>query len=98
MKLQVLVSSVGEDAVTLAERMNLESDAIIINQTDYFDYHEYRHKNKKIQCFELAERGVGLSRNNALLRADGDIVLFRTRISCMTTVMRKGIGCVCGTP
>lgn len=75
-KLQVLVSSVGENTETLAERMNLESDALIINQTDYFDYHEYRYKNKKIQCFELMERGVGLSRNNALMRAEGDIVLF----------------------
>ncbi len=75
-KLQVLVSSLDEDTATLAERMNLESDAIIVNQTTYFDYHEYRHKNKRIQCFELVERGVGLSRNNALLRAQGDIVLF----------------------
>ncbi|MBD5452180.1 MAG: glycosyltransferase family 2 protein [Lachnospiraceae bacterium] len=76
MKLQVLVSAVNENAVDLAERMNLESDAIIINQTDYFDYEELKHKNRRIQCFALAERGVGLSRNNALLRAEGDIVLF----------------------
>lgn len=76
MKLQVLVSAVGEDVDTLAERMNLESDAIIINQTDGFSHREYRHRNKKIQCFEFAERGVGLSRNNALMRADGDILLF----------------------
>lgn len=76
MKLQVLVSTVNEDMETLAERMNLESDAIIINQSASFDYCEYRHKNKKIQCFSFMERGVGLSRNNALLRAQGDIVLF----------------------
>lgn len=76
MKLQVLVSAVNENAVDLAERMNLESDAIIINQTDYFDYEEYKHKNRRIQCFTFSERGVGLSRNNALLRAEGDIVLF----------------------
>ena len=38
-KLQVLVSSLDEDTATLAERMNLESDAIIVNQTTYFDYH-----------------------------------------------------------
>ncbi len=76
MKLQVLVSAVNEDAASLAERMNLESDAVIINQTDCFDYQEYRHKNKRIQCFCFAERGVGLSRNNALMRAEGDIVLF----------------------
>lgn len=75
-KLQVLVSTVDEDMGTLAERMNLESDAIIINQTDHFGYEEYKHKNKRIQCFAFSERGVGLSRNNALMRAEGDIVLF----------------------
>lgn len=37
MKLQLLVSAVNEDVSTLAQRMNLESDAIIINQTDHFD-------------------------------------------------------------
>ena len=76
MKLQLLVSAVNEDVSTLAQRMNLESDAIIINQTDHFDYTEYEHKGKKIQCYSFAEKGVGLSRNNALLRAEGDIVLF----------------------
>lgn len=76
MKLQTLVSAVGEDVETLAERMNLESDAIIINQTDREGFSEYRYRNKRIQCYSFTERGVGLSRNNALMRADGDIVLF----------------------
>lgn len=76
MKLQVLVSVVNEEVSTLAERMHLESDAIIINQTDHFGYEEYVHAGRRIQCYEFKEKGVGLSRNNALLRADGDIVLF----------------------
>lgn len=76
MKLQVLVSAVNEDTATLAERMNLESDAIIINQTDYFDYEEYKWNGRRIQCYSFQEKGVGLSRNNALLRAQADIVLF----------------------
>lgn len=80
MNLQVLVSAVGEDVSALAERMRLESDAIIINQTDHFAYEEYAHvcKNgkKRIQCYSFAEKGVGLSRNNALLRASADILLF----------------------
>ena len=76
MRLQVLVSAVKEDASKLAKKMNLESDAIIINQTDSFGYEEYQHKGKKIKCYNLVEKGVGLSRNNALLRADGDILLF----------------------
>ncbi len=76
MKLQVLVSAVNEDSSTLASRMHIESDAIIINQTNHFGYQEYTHNGRQIQCYELNEKGVGLSRNNALLRADGDILLF----------------------
>lgn len=76
MNLQVLVSAVGQEVSTLAERMHLESDAIIINQTDRYAFQEYEHAGKKISCYSFAEKGVGLSRNNALLRATADIVLF----------------------
>lgn len=76
MNLQVLVSAVNQEVSSLAERMRLESDAIIINQTDHFSYAEYTHNGRRIQCYEFQERGVGLSRNNALLRATGDILLF----------------------
>jgi glycosyltransferase involved in cell wall biosynthesis len=76
MKLQVLVSAVNEDVATLAERMNLESDAIIINQTDQVNYMEYMNNGRRIQCYEFDEKGVGLSRNNALMRSSGDIILF----------------------
>ncbi|MDE7322984.1 MAG: glycosyltransferase family 2 protein [Lachnospiraceae bacterium] len=76
MRLQVLVSAVNQEVSTLAERMHLESDAVIINQTDHFAYEEYTHNGKRVQCYSFRETGVGLSRNNALLRAEGDIVLF----------------------
>ena len=76
MKLQVLVSAVNQEGAALAERMHLESDAVVINQTDHFGYEEYTHHGKRIQCYSFQEKGVGLSRNNALLRAEGDIVLF----------------------
>lgn len=76
MNLQVLVSAVGQETSSLAEKMKLESDAIIINQTNHFAYEEYEHRGHQIRCYSFEERGVGLSRNNALLRAEGDIVLF----------------------
>lgn len=76
MKLQILLSTVDQEVSSLAERMHLESDAIIINQTNRFGYMEYTHNGRLIQCYEFPERGVGLSRNNALLRAGGDILLF----------------------
>lgn len=76
MKLQVLVSAVEKDAAELAQSMNLQSDAIIINQTDCFKYEEFVNKGHNIQCYSFNEKGVGLSRNNALLRGTGDILLF----------------------
>lgn len=76
MKLQVLVAAVNEEAECLSERMNLETDAIIVNQCDHFAYQEYLHRGRSVKCFSMAERGVGLSRNTALLHADAEICLF----------------------
>ncbi len=76
MKLQVLVAAVNQEVNRLAEQMNLESDAIIVNQCDRFEYCEYLHRGRQIKCFSMSERGVGLSRNTALMRADRDICLF----------------------
>lgn len=76
MKLQVLAAAVGKETKTLAESMNLNTDAIIVNQCDRYAYEEFIHQNHKIKCFSMAERGVGLNRNTALLHADGDIVMF----------------------
>lgn len=76
MKLQVLIAAVNQELDTLAEKMNLETEAVIVNQCERFDYQEYLHRGRRIRCFSMAERGVGLSRNTALLHAQGEICLF----------------------
>lgn len=76
MRLQVLVSAVNEQVNTLAERMKLETDAIIINQCDCVGYQQYLHEGRLIRCFSMTERGVGLSRNTALMHADKELCLF----------------------
>ena len=76
MRLETLVSAVGEDVTCLAKKMNLQSDALIINQCDKNDYMEYEWRQNKIKAYSFAERGVGLSRNNALMRASSDLILF----------------------
>lgn len=75
-KLQVLVSTVDADESKVAAGMNLETDAIIINQCGRTDYLEYFYNDKLIRCFCMAERGVGLSRNTALMHADHEFCLF----------------------
>lgn len=74
--LETLVSAVDKRVEALAEKMNLQSDAIIINQCEKNEYREYLHRGFLIKGYSFAERGVGLSRNNALLRAKADILLF----------------------
>lgn len=76
MTLETLVSAVKQDVASLAGKMNLQSDAVIINQCGENSYLEYEHKGYKIRGYSFAEKGVGLSRNNALLRAQADLILF----------------------
>ena len=76
MKLQVLTAAVNQDVRSLAESMNLSTDAIIVNQCDHCSYEEFEYRDRQIRCFFMTERGVGLNRNTALLHADSDIVLF----------------------
>ena len=76
MTLETLVSGVKQDVATLAKKMKIQSDAVIINQCEENSYQEYVHNGHRIRCYSFAEKGVGLSRNNALLRAKADIILF----------------------
>ena len=76
MRLQTLIAAVEQDTEHMPQRMGLESDAVIINQTDHYAYREMEWQGRKIRVFDCNERGVGRSRNLALLKADADIVLF----------------------
>ncbi|MCI8544256.1 glycosyltransferase [Acetatifactor aquisgranensis] len=76
MKVQVLASVMNEEPKALLERMRLESDAVIINQCDRLDFEKIAYKGYQVQFFSFPDRGVGRSRNEAILRADGDICLF----------------------
>lgn len=76
MKVQVLVSAMNQDPKALVGKMNLSSDAVIINQCDREDKVQFTFRDREIVCYSFPERGVGKSRNSALKRADRDICLF----------------------
>lgn len=76
MKLQLLVAAVNQTAEDLPKQMNIGSDAIIVNQTDHYEYQEFDYNGHQVRFYSVAERGVGLSRNHSLLRAQADISLF----------------------
>lgn len=76
MKVEILASVMNEDVQPLAERMHLESDAVIINQCERLDYEEITYHDRLVRFYSFPDRGVGRSRDEAILRADGDICLF----------------------
>ncbi|MBR1771963.1 MAG: glycosyltransferase family 2 protein [Lachnospiraceae bacterium] len=76
MSVEVLASVMNQDMHALAERMQLDSDAVIINQCDHLASAEMDYKGHRIRFFSFPERGIGRSRNEAIDRADGDICLF----------------------
>ena len=76
MELQLLISAVNADPAALIRKMNIRSDAVLVNQCGKVSYEELSTEGYTVRVFSFDEKGVGLSRNNALMRADKDICLF----------------------
>lgn len=76
MKIQLLVSAVDREIADLIGQMHIRTDAVVVNQCDRYGYEEMTREGHRIQAFYMPERGVGLSRNTALLHAKTDICVF----------------------
>ena len=80
MKVEVLASVMNTTLPETVEHMNLQSDAVIINQCDRMASEEMQissgNGESRIRFFSFPDRGIGRSRNEAILRAEGDICLF----------------------
>ncbi len=85
-RLQILISAVNKDPEELIGSMNLDSDAVIVNQLigDYedkaveegnYDYIQ-AFKDYEVRIIHRREKGVGLSRNTALENADHELIQF----------------------
>lgn len=74
--IELLIATVNQKNLKrMIEVMNINSNCIIANQVDNFSYLEEIKGGNLIKMFNFNERGVGLNRNNALLRAKGDICI-----------------------
>lgn len=76
MKVQVLASVMNQTMEHIVEQMRLQSDAVIINQCGRLDFEEMEYQGGLVRFYSFPDRGVGKSRNEAIMRADGDICLF----------------------
>ena len=74
LKLQVLVSTMGRRDLSLADKMNITTDALIINQINENIPAMYNEK-RRITMLSYNERGLSKSRNKAIANSDADICL-----------------------
>lgn len=75
-KVEVLVAAMNQLDHSLLEKMHIETDVIVGNQCDYDSVERFEWKGNKAVYLNFNEKGVGLNRNNALMRATGDICFF----------------------
>jgi len=76
MTFQLLISSLQSEVESLVKEMNINSDAVLVNQCDKDFVEEITYNNHRVKVVSQSDRGVGLSRNTALENSDADIVLF----------------------
>ncbi len=76
MSVQVLVATMNQTDYSLLDKMNIETSAIVCNQCDRNEMLAFSHKGAPVRWLSFCEKGVGLNRNNALMRADAEICLF----------------------
>lgn len=76
MRLELLLATMNQENDNLLETMKIQSDVLVCNQNkERTTYREYDRNGYKVKWYDFQEKGVGLNRNNALLRATSDICL-----------------------
>ena len=76
MKLEVLLATIDQKDDAVLDDMAVRSDIIVCNQTNEKTAYKIYDKNGyQVRWYDFQERGVGLNRNNALLRSTADICL-----------------------
>ncbi len=75
-QVQVLIATMNQTDHNLLEKMNIQSPAIVGNQCSCNEIEEFDYNGNLIKWLSFAERGVGLNRNNSLMRATEDFLIF----------------------
>ena len=75
-KVEVIVACMNQKDDSLYSEMNLQTDAILANQSDKFSYMEYsKHNGCIAKVISTPDRGVGKNRNKGLIFANGEYLL-----------------------
>ena len=74
MKIQVLIATMNlKDKKNLLKKLNVNTEAIVINQVSSPDGEMINYNDRKNQIYSYKEKGLSKSRNKALEKSDADI-------------------------
>ncbi len=73
MNVETLVVTTGQSDNVLPSKMHIQTDALIGNQCDSDSLAEYIYCGRRVRYINTTTRGVGINRNELLMRATGDI-------------------------
>ena len=75
MRLEVLLSCMGQSDNSLIEKSQITTDILLINQCDEDKMYVLKNVAQQIRRIDTSERGLSNSRNMAIKYANGDICL-----------------------
>lgn len=75
MKLEVLVSTMNQNNYEIIDNMNINTDAIIINQCGKDGINIIKRDNFKVKFINSKEKGLSKSRNKAIHNSTSDICI-----------------------
>ena len=90
-KVEVLCVTMHQHGFEKLKQMNLSSDVVFANQSDFTGYDEMSVGPFKARMISTQTRGVGRNRNLALLYAQGDILLFADDDVCYADGYRDAV-------
>ena len=73
--IEVLIAAMNQKDDGLYDKLKLQTDAVIANQTDNYWYKEYDRSGNRVKIISTTDKGVGKNRNIALLNASAEICI-----------------------
>lgn len=76
MNLEVLITTMYQTDFRKYKEMNLQTDAVLANQADFYGYQEEKIDQSTVRMISTATRGLSRNRNIAIAMSTGEYILF----------------------
>lgn len=71
--IEVLISTMNQENIDFLKKLNLSTNAVVINQSNFCEIKNLEYQNYQVQMITKNERGLSKSRNCAISNSKSDI-------------------------